>query len=430
MLKEIKFHKSIKNDLLVNQYKELFNNKYIRKSKSSYNKQNKFLNKLVFKNLDNGNYFNIEKDLIKDFNNYKNLVYLKTLEIERISKELDLIPIFITITLPSIYHPFKKLNNNTYIKNKNFQFIEIEERNKKGYKFLNKIFREFYLNVKNNKINKDIKFLKCCEGHKSTVPHLHRIIYINKNSFESFNKQYEKICKKYKLRQNKIEKLKDSKGSSYIIKYLLKSFQEEEIQKIDGWKKLHKIRIFTMSNLPLNTSIFKKIYYSNKEHNLFILEKIKKKEINYKNLFEYYYKNTKVEKIYKDKNKKILKIDITEYSKNSRFHFKQVIKRENKKRYIKKLVKTETNLLKDFSFIKNLYYLNKNEKTQTIYKINKKIKIDYLINGFIYDLDLYEEFYKEDEVITDTIKDFNLFDNLEKKFITKKEKIIIRYKFI
>ena len=100
--------------------------------------------------------------------------------------------------------------------------------------------------------------------------------------------------------------MKDAKGSSYIIKYLLKNYNTEEIQKFDGYKKNHKIRIFTMSNLSLSSSIFQKLYYSNEKLNKKITEQIKKGKLKkYNNLYDFYTKNTTIKEV--NENNEIIK---------------------------------------------------------------------------------------------------------------------------
>lgn len=418
MFEKIKFHNNIKNNFLVKEYNNL-HKKYINYSDLKYKRENRFLNQFLMRDNRNGNIFLMNKDVESDFNKYKNITYLKVKELNRVRKERDLIPIFITLTLPSKFHPFTFSKNGKYTLNKNFDFVEVEERVSKSYRYLNKIYKELYKNIKKDK-NKKMKFIKIIEPHKSLISHLHRILYIERNTFESVDKKFNRIIKKYELKQSKIEKVEKRERSSYIIKYLLKNFKSEELKKLDGWKKLHKIRLFSMSNLELSTGIFKKLYYNNREHNLKILKEIKDGKSKYNNLYEYYTKNTtiKIVKYYKEENR--TKIIMKNDKKGNKFKFGKfvVIDRvERLKKYYKKIEQIEINeqRLRDF------YYKNKDEEFYS-YKINKKVKTDFFKDEkFIYYVDIYQKDYEKERMKSYKLQDYKIYDNELNKFIIEKK---------
>ena len=60
-----------------------------------------------------------------------------------------------------------------------------------------------------------------------------------------------------------------------------------------------------MTNLPLSTTIFKKLYYSNKDLNLKIIEDIKNGVSKYQNLYHFYTKNTEIKEIKQDLKEKV-----------------------------------------------------------------------------------------------------------------------------
>ncbi|MDZ7819429.1 MAG: hypothetical protein U5K55_12870 [Aliarcobacter sp.] len=71
--------------------------------------------------------------------------------------------IIITLTNPSNFHPFVFDKEKQEFKrlNKNFNFKNLETRIDESYININKIFREFYKNVKKRE-NKEMKFIKDC----------------------------------------------------------------------------------------------------------------------------------------------------------------------------------------------------------------------------------------------------------------------------
>ena len=307
MLKEKPIINISYNHPLVLEYKYLIRKKYQKVSEVRELKSNRFLSKCIIKNVIDDEMFTIKQDVLEEFNETKNLTYLKCKELERITKEEDLEPIFITLTNPSQYHPFITSKDKTKFVglNENFNFLNIEDSVDESYNNVNKIFREFYKNVKKRE-NKSMKFIKMIEPHRSLICHLHRILYIKKGTYLNVEEKFNRIKEKFELEQCKMERLTDSRGSSYIIKYLLKNNKTEDIRKFDGYKKNHNIRIFTMTNLPLSTTIFKKLYYSNKELNLKIIEDIKNGVSKYQNLYHFYTKNTEIKEIKQDVKEKNL----------------------------------------------------------------------------------------------------------------------------
>jgi hypothetical protein len=438
MFKELKFHNNIKNHFLVKQYKKLTDIEYIKKSDRNYQKTNDFLSKYILEDKRTGKNIIMNKSLKQDFNNYKNLVYLKTKELERLSKKNNLIPVFITLTLPSKYHPFVEINGK-YTLNKNFNFIEIEERINRGYKELNKIFRNFYLNVKNNRKNKDMKMIQINEPHGSLQVHKHRILYINKDTYNSVLNTFNKIIEKYQLKQVvidkciendeevKIGKLTSRRGSSYIIKYLLKNFKSEELKKLDGWKKLHKIRMFSMSNLELNTEFFKKLYYSNKDLNIEIIKEIKRGKSKYNNLYQFYTENTNIRKVYIKKDKDTQKIEKIKENiiikKDNRFTITKII--EIKDTFIeKKIVKEYDKTIKSIEGLRDIYYSNKYKKYREFYRITKKENSK--IFGKIYYIKLFYELPKTIKSKYYKNYNFKIYDNELQKNIVEKNTYILK----
>jgi hypothetical protein len=180
----------------------------------------------------------------------------------------DKIKLFITLTLPSKFHPYNSKNNS---KNKNYDFENIEDSIEKGFEMINKIHRNFYNLVKKKleRANLDSKFdyLSVIEPHKSLIPHNHSLYYIDKEQLEIFEDAYNQIIKKYSIRKHKMEILKRAKGSSYIYKYLLK--MEGSFSKYK--KYFSKYRIFKISNFKHTTQkeidfIYKYLYKHKKRY--------------------------------------------------------------------------------------------------------------------------------------------------------------------
>jgi hypothetical protein len=231
--------------------------------------------------------------------------YIKTIEqkvnaIVSLAVTQDLKPIFITLTVPSEFHPFKTLKNGIIVENKKYKFVKLDDAIVKAYQKLKTIYRTFYKRLKN--YLKNIYYIKITEPHKSLIPHMHILIFIEKEQQQNVKKLFLKIYKEYKLQRVDFDEsvLNDNLNNAvaYIMKYVLKTLNSDnEFFKrwIDGWRKKYKIRACEMSNLPISIEIYKKLYYNLPKD---LKESIQKEiESNNQSFFEYFINNTEVHQI-------------------------------------------------------------------------------------------------------------------------------------
>lgn len=134
------------------------------------------------------NYDNLQEQKIKDDINYKNSFVLKAYD-----NILNATPIFITITLPSEYHPFtengKRVNPNFFndVDLELFDTLEdylnhYDKMVLEGYIKLNEFERDFYKQeiFKNKRLNSSNRArITAFEPHDSLVPHLHKLEVVN-----------------------------------------------------------------------------------------------------------------------------------------------------------------------------------------------------------------------------------------------------------
>ncbi|MCR1815867.1 replication endonuclease [Aliarcobacter butzleri] len=409
----LKTNETLNNSFLKKEYENLINVKYEKVSERKEKKTNDYLDKCVLKNTLTDELIKIKKDVVKDFNETKNLTYLKCKELNRENETEENEVIMITLTNPSNFHPFVFDKEKQEFKrlNKNFNFKNLETRIDESYININKIFREFYKNVKKRE-NKEMKFIKIVEPHSSLICHIHRILYIKKGTYLKVKEQFNRIKLKHELKECDISRLKNRKGSSYIIKYLLKNYKSEDIKKFDGYKKLHKIRIFTMSNLNLSSSIFKKLYYTNKELNLKIMEDIKNGSSIYNNLYHFYTLNTTVKVVNEDE--KTLK----------------TLNYEDKKRFlvykkIKKNVRIEEKKVLNYKHREINQETLKNFKNKEVNFIVKESIKDYITNNYIYLINLITTVTEKNEVETTQVLEFKIYDTEKQKEIYNNKNFIL-----
>lgn len=417
MFDKIKFLENYENET-IKQYHEL--KKYYKLySQKKEEKQQEFYNKVYIQNRKTDEIFTIKKTLKSETQKYKQLTSLRVKELNRITQENNLIPIFITLTNPSKFHPFVSVKNqkNTYKLNKNYEFDDLKNCIDESYKNINIIYRELYKNIKTE--HKETKFTKIIEPHKSLVCHLHRLIFVKKENLESVKRKYLNILKKHNLKSCQFEILKKIKGSSYITKYILKNFNDDDLHSLNGYKKLHKIRMFTMSNLKLSSSIFSKLYFNNKELNKKIIEDIKNKKSKYDNLYQFYTQNTTI--IYEniDKNGEIRK-KIINKNKENLFTIYKKTQKEEIERKTKKLV-----------FDRQIETYNKN----FIYEENKKINEENDFKNKFKNKFQKKFFYEVEEKFLDLnfetiyiLNKYKILEDKERIFVNKIKKLVIKNK--
>lgn len=258
--------------------------KYYKLSLAKEHGQQSFLKyNMILRNQATKEILDINYNFDKYYKKYTKSIEQKIYTIEAIAKEKNLVPVFITLTLPSEYHPFKSIkykDKRLYTDlNYEFEFNNIEESIKSGYDYLSHIYRTFYKRVKNSVT--DLLYVKVVEAHKTFIPHFHILFFVKKEEIKIIRKNFDNISHEFNLSQTDLElvnvnELQEKKNpniktgvnraSKYIMKYITKSLNNGsdyfKARVIDGWKRLYKIRVITMSNLDLSLTDFRTIYYN------------------------------------------------------------------------------------------------------------------------------------------------------------------------
>lgn len=260
-----------------------------------------------------GEVFKIDYDFEKEHTKYYKIIEQKINTIEHIAKNLGYTSVFMTFTLPSQYHPFTSIlkeNKRLYVGiNKNFEFPSISQAIEKGYQYLNHIIRTFYKRVKNY-VAGEYLYIKVFEAHTSTIPHCHYLVFFRPEHFKAIKKTFNKVALEFGLLQTDFETAQFRDGinysTRYIMKYLTKDLKNGAdyflIRSLDGWKRQHKIRVITTSQLSLSMFLYKKIYYSLPTDIKECIERvIKEQKIPY---YLYFQRNTYIKKTLKKVEKK------------------------------------------------------------------------------------------------------------------------------
>lgn len=219
----------------------------------------------------------------------------------KISKELDLVPAFLTITAPSAYHNSSKYYNGSTPRETALYLSEL------WAKFLRlKIFSNMKINTGHNKI-----YIRVYEPHKSGVPHLHAMIFVpriylkqlKQKFYEHFTKfKIKKIALKFIDRFDKSTKYDGATGAiAYILKYMNKTFKsaKDDIMSNEAYYfAYHGIRRFITSQTLVPLWLYRKIKHNEDTRDLYQLTKDYKDGHVYSSfdkeyIFQRYIKNEK-----------------------------------------------------------------------------------------------------------------------------------------
>lgn len=219
-----------------------------------------------------------------------------------LAKSQNLKPVFLTITLDGFFRGLLTANYSKWDRQTDIQKTEYLRHipNNDVHGFLrDKISSRMKFTIKDcynvlafqwmnyskayafKKIKKDGKqfiYLKAAEPHKDGVPHFHVLVWIPKEYFESFKKDFERYFpapQNHKPIQDGNEG--DTKGFQtaihnpvgYIMKYATKSFMDlrtgEDMNYLQSWYIKHKIRRITTSHSTIPQWVYQKVFAIEKD---------------------------------------------------------------------------------------------------------------------------------------------------------------------
>lgn len=364
-MKKIYATKTLQKDKLYNEIQESIKN-YYQISIEKEQKQKGYLKSLKVLNRTTNEFLNLDYDFEKKYKEYSRITQQRISTIEQMARDKEYVSLFITLTLPSNYHPFKSISykgERLYTKkNDEFAFDSVNEAIKSGYQFLNEIYQTFYKRVKNF-TKQELFYIKTIEAHTTLIPHLHCLLFFPIEHYDAIRGVYKRIIDHYQLQRVDMEEasIKDNINcaSRYILKYIVKSLNDGsdyfEARVLDGWKRANKIRLLSNSQIPLNLEIYKKIYYSisnieknrifsKKSYKLFNVKEIIDEKVRTQGIPIYYFfqQNLFLEQKIFSANSNCSKIKQTKFGNiESLFHIKLEMERsrDSKNRLIYKIKK-------------------------------------------------------------------------------------------
>ena len=272
--------------------------RYYKTSLTKEQKQQSFYKHVSFADLRTGETYRLDHSFEKYYKKYTKSIEQKIYTIEAIARKKGLVPVFMTLTLPTAFHPFQSISykgNRLYTNlNSDFAFDNLDTVIKAGYEYLNRAYRTLYKRVK-NKVS-DLMYIKVVEAHKTMIPHLHILFFIPKLENKILRQEFDKIVSEFELSQTDLAQTNEPKddtpyktgvnrAAKYVMKYITKNLKNGAdlfyARVLDGWKRIYKIRMITTSNLPLTLAEYRTIYYAlDSETKASLLKEAREKNIN------------------------------------------------------------------------------------------------------------------------------------------------------
>lgn len=198
------------------------------------------------------------------------------------AKELNLKPVFATITAPSKYH---KMNNKKEL------LISPNETAKQLTQIFNKFTNLQVFQKMKKSLGHGLIYFRVYEPHKSGVPHMHLMMFLPSDSIlEVKNKFYEYFTNKVRWGNNsksldfKYTWYKSAGGAvAYIMKYITKTFKDSKSDKLQHeayWYIKYNVRRFLCSRTLAPITVYRKVRYFFKEQNSTYLDVSKLYEDN------------------------------------------------------------------------------------------------------------------------------------------------------
>jgi len=185
--------------------------------------------------------------------------------IDTLQREADkenLTPVFLTITLPSEFHPMKQKSkyDKTLIKNPKYNGVEPRE----ATKILTKMWAKLRHDRSLKELSKNERmYYRVNEPHKDGTPHAHFLLFIPDNKVQRVEKAFNHL---YNSKANKF--VKDIRSAkNYIMKYINKTLPKSKEQLtqddefINAWYVKHRINRFQSSRSTAPMYLYRLLHH-------------------------------------------------------------------------------------------------------------------------------------------------------------------------
>jgi len=211
--------------------------------------QSDFLRYSYIENKTTGQQFSLKDCIISSNHNpkrYYGEIQNRINTLEQEATNAKLVPVFLTLTLPSEFHRMKTTRSGKLVKNPKYNGIEPKE----AVKVLTKMWSKLRHDRSLKELSKMQRmYYRVNEPHKDGTPHTHILLFIPQERVIRVEKAFKRL---FNPKTNKFEKEIRS-ATSYIMKYINKTLpmsKKELTQKdeyLNAWYIKHRINRFCSS---------------------------------------------------------------------------------------------------------------------------------------------------------------------------------------
>lgn len=238
----------------------------LKEVKEKLNKQNTFLKNTYLHDKINNNYIPLIDLVMSAYHSpkrYYSEIQNRVNTLVKVSKDENLVPIFMTLTLPSEYHRCKTTKSGKLIVNSKYNGTTPKEASQE----LTKLFAKIRHDRSLKDLTKDERiYFRANEPHKDGTPHTHILMFIPKDRVEKVKNAYKRL---YDKRANDIQIINDNIDNSvaYLMKYINKLLPlskkeklSEKEEYLNAWYSHNKIHRFNSSRSLAPLSLYRLLH--------------------------------------------------------------------------------------------------------------------------------------------------------------------------
>lgn len=199
-----------------------------------------------------------------------------------IAQEKGLKPVFMTLTLPSEYHPKKEIR----LANGKTKTVDNKKYNGMSPRESTKILTRMFARLRHDRSLKDIgkhqrDYFRVNEPHKDGTPHTHILMFLPEERIPRVIKAFKHL---FDSKANDIQKITDDikNATAYVMKYINKTLPlskqkdlSEKDEYLNAWYSHHRIVRFNSSRTLAPLALYRLVRH---RFSLYAVTKLRKYE--------------------------------------------------------------------------------------------------------------------------------------------------------
>jgi Bacteriophage replication gene A protein (GPA) len=231
-------------------------------------RQDRFLNSNMIVDSSNGNMIPLKTITYSAYHNperYYAEIQNRVNTLVKYAKSKNLKPLFMTLTLPSIYHKAKVTKSGKLVHNHNYAGLTECEGKKELTRMLARLRHDRSLK---ELAGNERMFFRITEPHKDGTPHTHILLFVPEDKIDRVISAFKRLfCQDSQANdiQNITADIQNAVG--YVMKYINKTLPlskkkglTEKEECLHYWYSLHRIARFNSSNSLAPLGVYRKTH--------------------------------------------------------------------------------------------------------------------------------------------------------------------------